>query len=146
MIEPINQENLSEVLPLIRKYLEFYQVENIDDERNKTFFAQFGPASDKGCLFGYRLDGKLVAFATVYFCYTSTITSKVAVMNDLYTLSDYRRQGIGRKLIEHCAKYGKENGAARLQWVTAPTNTAAQALYRSMGAKQSSWEFFTYAT
>ncbi len=145
MIEPINENNLDEVLPLIRKYQEFYEVNNIDDDKNKEFFSQFGISSDKGCLFGYRTKGKLVAFATVYFSYASSIISKVAVMNDLYTSEEYRKQGIATELIKHCEKYAKTNGAVRLQWVTAASNEAAQSIYKALGAKQSSWEFYTYA-
>jgi len=146
MIEPINSENLDEVLPLIRKYQIFYRVENVDDWKNKKFFSQFSETSDKGCLFGYRKDGQMVAFATVYFTFASSIINKVAVMNDLYTLTEYRKQGIATKLIKYCENYAKKNGAARLQWVTSSGNIEAQSVYKALGAKQSSWEFFTYAT
>ena len=146
MIESITSGNLNEVLPLIRNYQAFYQIEDICDQRNKQFFSQFGEASDKGCLFAYRVNGELVAFATVYFSFTSSITSKVAILNDLYTLPEYRKQGIGKSLIQHCEKFGKSRGAARLQLVTAPNNHNAQSLYQSLGAKQSSWEFFTYTS
>lgn len=146
MIEPINVKNLNEVLPLIRKYQEFYNIDKIDDDKNRAFFSQFGYSSNKGCLFGYRLNGKFVAFATVYFCYASSIISKVGVMNDLFTSLEYRQQGIGKELIKHCENYAKENGAVRLQWVTAASNEAALATYKSLGTKQSSWEFFTYTT
>ena len=146
MIEPITVNDLTEALPLIRKYQEFYNVPDIDDNKNMVFFSQFGDSSDKGCLFGYRKDGKMVAFATVYFTYASSIISKVAVLNDLYTSVEYRKQGIATELIKHCEKYSKANGAARLQWVTAADNKAAQSLYKALGAKQSSWEFYTYAT
>lgn len=144
MIEAINNTNLSEVLPLIRDYQTFYNVQNIDDARNEMFFSQFGIDSEKGCLFGYRKDKRLVAFATVYFTYASSITSKVAVLNDLYTCKEYRKQGIATALIKHCGQYVKEKDAARLQWVTAADNTSAQRVYQALGAKQSSWEFFTY--
>ncbi|TGL31370.1 GNAT family N-acetyltransferase [Leptospira koniambonensis] len=143
-IETISDKNLDELLPLIRKYQEFYKIESINDEKNRVFFSQFGEGSNSGCLFGYRKDGRLVGFATVYFSYASSIIRKVAIMNDLFTLTEFRKQGIGEALIDHCAKYAKFQGAARLQWVTAPDNVTAQALYNKMGAKQSSWEFFTY--
>lgn len=145
MIEPIDEKNLNETLPLIRKYQEFYKVTNINDEKNKEFFSQFGVSSNKGCVFGYRENKKLVAFATVYFSYASSIISKIAIMNDLYTSEEYRKKGIATKLIKHCEKYAKERGAVRLQWVTAASNEPAQSIYRALGAKQSSWEFFTYA-
>lgn len=144
MIEPINKANLNEMLPLIRKYQEFYEVNYIDDDKNMKFFSQFGISSDKGCLFGYRKEGELVAFATVYFSYASSIISKVAIMNDLYRLAKHRKQGIAVELIKYCEKYAKENDAVRLQWLTASTNKTAQSIYRTLGAKQSSWEFYTY--
>lgn len=146
MIEPINEHNLIEVLPLIRKYQEFYEVKNIDENKNKEFFSQFGVSSDKGCLFGYRKNENIIAFATVYFSYASSVISKVAIMNDLYTSEKSRRQGIATELIQFCEKYAKENGAVRLQWLTATTNKSAQSIYKALGAKQSSWEFFTYVT
>ncbi len=146
MIEIINKDNLNEVLPLIRQYQAFYEVKNIDDEKNRVFFSQFGLSSDKGCLFADRKDGQFVAFATVYFTYASSIISKVAIMNDLYTSKDYRQQGIATALIKHCEQYAKQQGTARLQWVTAASNKTAQSLYTALGAKQSSWEFFSYST
>jgi len=146
MIEAITDKNLDEVLPLIKEYQTFYKVTDIDDKRNKQFFSQFGEQSDKGCLFGYRKEAELVGFATVYFSFSSTITSKVAVLNDLYTVDNCRAQGVATALIKHCEIYGKSKGAVRLQWVTAPDNKVAQAVYKSLGAKQSSWEFFSYSS
>ncbi|PKA16387.1 GNAT family N-acetyltransferase [Leptospira haakeii] len=143
-IETISNKNIDEVLPLIRKYQEFYKIESINDEKNRKFFSQFGEGSNLGCLFGFRKGGRIVGFATIYFSYASSIVSKVAIMNDLFTLVEYRKNGIGESLIVHCAMYAKSQGAARLQWVTAPDNLNAQALYNKVGAKQSSWEFFTY--
>jgi len=144
LIEDININNIDEVLPLIREYQEFYNIKNIDDKKNKIFFSQFGIETKEGCLFAYRKDNTLVAFATVYFTYASSIISKVAIMNDLYTLEKYRNEGIAKQLIKHCEQYAKLKNASRLQWVTAKENSIAQKVYLSLGAKQSSWEFFTY--
>ena len=141
MIEAINSENIDELLPLIRRYQEFYKIENIDDSKNKDFFSKFGIDTDLGCLFGFRKDNRLVAFATVYFTYASSIISKVAVMNDLYTLEEYRGNGIAKQMIKHCEKYAQTKNAVRLQWMTASDNEIAQMVYKSLGAKQSSWEF-----
>ena len=145
MIETIDEINIEEVVPLIRKYLDFYEVSNIDDSKSLEYFSQFGSSSEKGCLFGYRFEGKMVAFATVYFSYASSILSKVGILNDLYTSEDYRRRGIGTELIIHCEKYARKNGAARLQWLTASNNKEAQELYNALGASHSTWEVYTYA-
>ena len=144
MIEAVDKSNLDDVLPLIRGYQEFYHVENICDEHNRKFFSQFGEEQPIGCQFIYRSNGAVVAFATVYFTFTSTIADKVAVMNDLFTLEHVRGQGIGRELIEYCREYAKAQGAARLQWMTATDNVRAQVLYDKLGAKKSTWHFYSY--
>ena len=143
-IEPVAASNLDEVLPLIRLYQEFYRVADISDERNRQFFSRFGKDNPLGCQFLFRRDGKAVAFATVYFSFTSALPAKVAVLNDLYTLPEARRHGIGRKLTEHCREYARESGAVRLQWLTASDNQVAQRLYDSLETGKSNWVFYTY--
>ncbi len=145
MIEAVSEKNIEEVLPLIRKYQEFYQIQDISDERNRAFFSQFGENGNDGCLFLYRGGaGEPLGFATVYFTYVSSIPARVGVMNDLYTLPSHRGAGIGRQLIDHCRKYALDKGAARLQWLTAQDNYPAQSLYDSLDAKKSAWYVYTY--
>ena len=144
MIEFVHEGNLKEVLPLIRAYQEFYEVSDIDDDRNEGFFSQFGEQNPFGCQFLYRIDGRVVAFATVYFTFTSTIARKVGVMNDLFVVSDVRGKGIGRALINHCLDYALSKGAYRLQWVTAMDNQVAQRLYDSLNTNKKPWLFYSY--
>ncbi|MGC1511263.1 GNAT family N-acetyltransferase [Ketobacter sp.] len=144
MIEVVSETNLTEVLPLIRAYQEFYKAADISDDRNAEFFAQFGDSSPIGCQFIYKEDGNVVGFATIYFSFSSTITAKVAVLNDLFTLPQRRGKGIGRQLIEHCRSYAAKHGASRLQWVTALGNEPAQKLYDSLNTGKSTWHFYTY--
>lgn len=145
MIEPLSTHNLAEVLPLIRAYHEFYRVEKISDAHFEGFFAQFSEASPGGCLFLYRVAGEVVGFATVYFSFSSTLAAKVAILNDLFTQPNYRGRGIGRKLIEHCRNFAATRGAARLQWLTAPDNAAAQKLYDALATRKSNWVLYTYS-
>ncbi|TYK64800.1 GNAT family N-acetyltransferase [Colwellia echini] len=146
MIEVVTNKNLSEVLPLIRAYQEFYHVADISDAKNEIFFSQFGESNPAGCQFLYRDNGVVVGFATVYFSYASSIISKVAILNDLYTVKDVRGKGIGRKLVEHCHQFASIKGASRLQWVTDPENNDAQKLYDSMDISKSTWHFYAYNT
>ena len=145
MIEAVSAENIEEVLPLIRAYQTFYKVENINDERNKVFFSQFGLQSPLGCQFLYRDNAKAVAFATVYFSFSSSLAAKVGVLNDLFTAQEVRGKGIGRALIEHAKSFALSQQAVRLQWITATDNQSAQMLYDSMDTKKSTWHFYTYS-
>ena len=145
MIEPVDKHNIDEVLPLIRLYQEFYNCRNIDEARNREHFRQFGLTSEMGCQFLYRLDGSPVAFATIYFTFSSTLPGKVGLMNDLFTSEACRGKGIGKQLIAHCLDYAKSQGALRIQWFTAPDNLRAQRLYDSLPANKSEWLYYTYA-
>ena len=142
-IEAVTADSLEEILPLVRQYQEFYKITDISDQRNRDFFSRFCGENPSGRQFLFRHNGKAVAFATIYFSYTSSLPARVAVLNDLFTLPDARGQGIGRKLIEYCRTYAKENGAARLQWLTASDNHVAQHLYDSIGTSKSNWVFYT---
>lgn len=144
MIEVVDNKNLHEILPLIRQYQEFYQVPVIDDDKNARFFSQFGEKSERGCQFLYRENGEPVAFATVYFTFSSTLAEKVGLMNDLFTTPACRGKGIGKKLIDHCLEYSLQKGAIRLQWLTATSNVKAQRLYDSLSAAKSEWFFYAY--
>lgn len=144
MIEFVNEGNLNEVLPLIRAYQEFYEVPDIDDAENESFFSQFGEHNPFGCQFLYRVDGRVVAFATVYFTFASTIAKKIGVMNDLYVAPDMRGKGIGRALINCCLDFVLSKGAFRLEWVTAMDNHVAQGLYDSLNTSKKPWLFYSY--
>lgn len=147
MIEDVSDKNLEEVLPLIKQYQEFYKVSEINDKKNEEFFSQFNINNPFGCQFIYRnTKNDVIGFATVYFTFTSTIASKVAVLNDLYIVNSQRGQGVGKALIQHCKEFAKSKSAVRLQWVTAPDNETAQKLYDSLDTNKSTWYFYASNT
>jgi GNAT superfamily N-acetyltransferase len=133
-IEPLAAEELEAVLPLIAAYQRFYEVEEIDDERNRAFFAGFLDPSERGMLLGAWRGEQLLGYACLYWTFTSLVPAEMVLMNDLYVVPDARGQGIGRALIEASAAIARQRGAHHLQWVTAPDNTRAQRLYDSTGA------------
>ena len=53
-IAPVTVEEFERLLPLIAAYQRFYQVEEIDEERNRTFFRRFLSPSEDGLLLGAR--------------------------------------------------------------------------------------------
>lgn len=133
-VEPIAAEQLDALLPLIAAYQRFYGVEDVDDARNRFFFARFLAPSDDGMLLGARRDGELLGYACLYWHFTSLVPAETVLMNDLYVVEAARGQGIGRALIEASAAIAKERGAHQLQWVTAPDNRTARRLYDSTDA------------
>jgi GNAT superfamily N-acetyltransferase len=141
-IAPIAVEEFERLLPLIAAYQRFYEVESIDEERNRTFFRRFlGPSRD-GLLLGARRDGRLVGYACLYWHFSSLEACESVLMNDLFVDESTRGEGVGRALIEAAADAARERGVPFVEWSTAPDNHPAQRLYDSTGAERSEW--FSY--
>lgn len=138
-IAPIADDEFEGLLPLIAAYQRFYEVEEIDEERNRTFFRRFLAPSEDGLLLGARRDGRLVGYACLYWHFSSLEAVESVLMNDLYVAADARGAGVGRALLEASAEVARERGAPFVEWATAPDNHTAQRLYDSTGAERSEW-------
>ena len=139
-IGPIDAAEFERLLPLIAAYQRFYEVDAIDEERNRSFFRRFLAPSDDGMLLGARDgDAKLVGYACLYWHFSSLSAAESVLMNDLFVSETARGCGVGRALIEASAAVARERGAAHLEWATAPDNLTAQRLYDSTGAERSEW-------
>jgi len=138
-IAPLTADHYERLLPLIAAYQRFYEVSEIDEERNRAFFRRFLAPSEVGMLLGAREGGELVGYACLYWHFSSTQAAETVLMNDLFVSAEARGRGVGRALIEASAAVARERGAARLQWSTAPGNRTAQHLYDSTGAERSEW-------
>jgi GNAT superfamily N-acetyltransferase len=138
-IAPLSAEEFEPVLPLIAAYQRFYEVERIDEERNRSFFRRFLAPSDDGLLLGARQGEEIVGFACLYWHFSSLSAAETVLMNDLFVSESVRGRGVGRALIEASATVARERGAAHLEWATAPDNHTAQRLYDSTGAERSEW-------
>lgn len=138
-VEPISAAQLETLLPMIAAYQRFYEVEEIDEERNRAFFTRFVAPSEDGMLLGAWSGDELAGYACLYWHFTSLVPAETVLMNDLYVDERRRGQGVGRALIEASAEIARERGAHRLEWATAPDNETAQRLYDSTGAERIEW-------
>jgi GNAT superfamily N-acetyltransferase len=138
-IEPVSRQQLEALLPMIAVYQRFYEVEDVDEERNRAFFSRFLAPSDDGMLLGAWSGEDLAGYACLYWHFTSLVPAETVLMNDLYVDEARRGEGIGRALIEASAQVARERGAHHLEWATAPDNKTAQHLYDSTGAERSEW-------
>ena len=138
-IGPVTADGLDAVLPLIASYQTFYEVEAIDEARNRAFFTRLLAPSDEGLLLAAHEDDEVVGFATLYWTISSLSAGDVALLNDVYVSSKRRGSGTGRALIEAAADAARERGLKTMSWATALDNRRAQRLYESLPAQRSAW-------
>ncbi len=138
-IAKVSQLDLSELLPLMRAYCDFYGVDPRDDRLVSLSRSLIDDPGEGVQLIARQEDGKAVGFATVFWTWQTLDAGRVGVMNDLYVAPDMRGGGVGRRLIEACRAACRKRGVGKLVWETAPDNTTAQRLYDSVGADSSTW-------
>lgn len=138
-VAPVAAAEFERLLPLIAAYQRFYEVDEIDEERNRSFFRRFLAPSEDGMLIGAREGDRLAGYACLYWHFSSLQAQEIVLMNDLYVEETARGRGIGRALIEATAEIARGRGAPYFEWATAPDNHTAQRLYDSTGAERSEW-------
>ena len=74
-------------------------------------------------------DGQLVGLVHFLFHRSTTRIEPVCYLQDLFTASEARGQGVGRALIEGVHAQARDAGAKRVYWQTREDNVAARRLY-----------------
>jgi ribosomal protein S18 acetylase RimI-like enzyme len=88
--------------------------------------------SDAGVyVFGAYLNGSLAGTLTLTKSHLlSGVRSRI---EDVVVDEAYRRQGVAAALVRHALEVSKDMGAVTVDLTSAPSRTAANALYRQMG-------------
>ena len=137
-IQQINTDTQFLVEELFDKYRIFYQQPS-SIALAKQFLHQ-RLTNNESVVFAALDDehGRIIpaGFTQLYPLYSSVHAQKNWVLNDLYVEAAYRKQGIGKKLIETAIQFTKDQGAYFVQLETATDNTAAQSLYETIGFKK----------
>lgn len=82
-----------------------------------------------------QLDQQLIGLTHYVLHPVTGHLNPVCYMQDVFVHPLFRRQGVGRQLVEHLAGLGRAAGWARLYWLAEAHNKEAQALYRTLGLK-----------
>jgi GNAT superfamily N-acetyltransferase len=136
----VTEDDLAELLPLLRAYCDFYEVEPSDESLVDLSRALLVDPEREGVqLIARDEDSTAVGFATVFWSWNTLIAARIGVMNDLYVAPPARGTGIADELIHACAAECRRHGARSLDWETAKDNERAQRVYDRVGAHRSEW-------
>ncbi|KQC01616.1 acetyltransferase [Pedobacter sp. Hv1] len=143
----IKQINLAEanlVVGLFNQYRIFYK--QLSDIGMAQAFINERLQNNESIIFVAMDDDQPVAFTQLYPKYSSVRLIKNWILNDLFVNADYRKQGIGEKLIKTAMDFAKKQGSTFVQLETAVDNYTAQSLYEAIGfiKQEEDKEFFLY--
>ena len=136
----VGEDDLADLLPLLRGYCDFYEVDPPDQQLLALCRALIaGPDREGLQLIARAGDGTARGFATVFWTWQTLDAGRIGVMNDLFVHPDARGTGLAAALIEACADRTREHGGKVLAWETALDNVRAQTVYARVGATASRW-------
>jgi len=139
-IAPVTEADLAELLPLMRGYCVFYEVDPTDDALLAMSRALIADPEFEGIqLLARDNGGQAIGFATIFWSWSTSSAARIGTMNDLFVAPEGRGSGAADALIEACVERCRERGAVRLEWQTALDNHRAQAVYDRVGGKREQW-------
>ena len=135
MIAIVTEDDLPDLVPLMRGYCDFYEVAPTDDALVAMSRVLIEDPERQGLQLIARDDGgRAVGFATIFWTWSTLSADRLGVMNDLFVSQDARGGGVADALIAACADQCRQRGVPDLAWQTAKTNARAQAVYERVGA------------
>src|SRR3954451_3438974 len=139
-IDTVGEDDLGDLLPLVRAYCDFYGVAPGDDELLVLSRALIADPEREGTqLLARDGSGQAVGFATIYWTWSTLSAARQGVMNDLFVAVEARGGGVAEALIEACVERCRARGAIQLAWQTALDNERAQAVCDRVAARRERW-------
>lgn len=142
-ITPATEHDVPVVLQLIKALAEY---EHLSHEVQATEAglktALFGPRPSAEVVIA-RIGGTPVGFAVFFHNFSTFVGRPGLYMEDLFVVPEYRRRGIGRKLLAHVAAVAVERNCGRMEWAVLDWNTSAIHVYRAIAARSmDEWTVF----
>jgi GNAT superfamily N-acetyltransferase len=86
-----------------------------------------------GKLFVIRIDGKVAGMANALITVSTAEGGRVLLLEDVIVSREHRGYGLGRQLVEHVLRWGREQGMTRVTLLADRDNQAALDFYRKLG-------------
>ncbi len=145
-IAEVREADLDDLLALMRAYCDFYETRPDAQALLDLARALLADPEHEGVqLLARDAVGQAVGFATVFWSWDTTEGARIGIMNDLYIAPEARGSGLADGLIAACRELCVARGAVRLEWMTAPDNHRAQAVYERVGGVREPWLVYTRA-
>jgi GNAT superfamily N-acetyltransferase len=135
--------DLEALVPLFDGYRQFYG-KSSDAALARSFLLERFQNNQSVIFIATQPDNVAVGFTQLYPSFSSVSAARTFILNDLFVAASGRRSGVGMKLLEAAAQFGRSVGAIRLSLSTAKDNEKAQALYASHGWVRDT-EFYDYS-
>ncbi|OTG82723.1 GNAT family N-acetyltransferase [Acinetobacter sp. ANC 5054] len=134
-IKPLQNISKEQWMPLWQAYQIFYNA-NIPEHVSQNTWNKL-VSHDVPQMYGFAaiLNNQVVGIVHIIEHDSCWTIKPYAYLQDLFTLEEYRGQGIARKLIQHVYDIAMARKCDRVYWLTHETNEIAKLLYDRVAKK-----------
>jgi GNAT superfamily N-acetyltransferase len=139
MIRPATEQDMGAILGMIRELAEYEsmsgEVTASEQLLTDTLFRKKAAMA-----FIAEYNGEAAGY-TIFFYNISTFLGRPGIyMEDLFVKPEFRKHGIGTRILKELARWAEQNGCARLDWSCLDWNESSIRFYRGLGAEpMSGW-------
>lgn len=135
-IRDATADDLPALLGLVLAYCDFYEMSPPAEGVEAVCRARIDDPDRHGpLLVAAGEDGDLTGFAALSWKESHLHGGTVAYLYDLFVAEGARGAGNADALIEACAERARGRGCVAMDWLTAPDNARARAVYDRIGAE-----------
>ncbi|MFX3635164.1 MAG: N-acetyltransferase family protein [Candidatus Pristimantibacillus sp.] len=132
-IKQASMEDLKDLAEIFNHYRMFYGQDSDVEGAELFLFDRF--VNRESIMFIARdiVKKQIIGFTQLYPSFSSISMKRSIILNDLYVIESYRKQGIAQLLLDEAKKYMIWIKAKGLELSTALDNTQAKRLYEKNG-------------
>lgn len=129
-IRKANQQDFPTILALIKAFAIFQKT---PEKVTITLEQMIASENLFQCFIAETGSKKIAGFASFYFVYNSW-SGKGIYLDDLYVSDAFRKQGVGKLLLQAIIQLAKDEHCKKLRWQVSKWNANAIDFYKSIGA------------
>lgn len=138
-ITKVDRENFAAFVHLIEKLAEYEHLTPPDSAAKDRLMTDALGKNPKCEAYLATLDGKTTGYVTFYFTYSTFLARPTLYLEDIFVLKEYRRQGVGERLLAFCRSEAYTRGCWRMEWMVLDWNEPAIRFYEKSGAGRLGW-------
>jgi len=142
-IEPAQERDVGLILELIRGLAEYERMSNqVVATEAGLREALFGAHPSAEVIIAYA-DDRPAGFALFFHNFSTFLGRRGLYLEDLFVTPEFRRLGIGRRLLTELARIAVARGCGRFEWSVLDWNAPAIEFYKRLGARPlDDWTIF----
>jgi len=142
VIEKLSGKNFEEFIKLMEVFANFEKLNPPDKQAKSRLKKDVLSKNPKYEAYLGKVGNKYVGYVIFFMTYASFIALPTLFLEDLFVLEEYRKKGIGQKMLDFCMKFAKERNCGRVDLNVLDWNVNAINFYKKNNFKFINWELY----